>query len=231
MYNFIFRNDNGIEYSSKELDIVINKRPPLPKPQRRINYIEVLGRNGTLTEDLESYKDIELPFQCTIMDNVEHNSMLINSWLDGSGELYLNWLDGYKFKVKNVELEGIDIDIVGEFKVTFICNPFKYLEDELITITKNNSTIYNYGTYKSEPMIKVYGSGVIMLYINNKVIKLTNVEKYIELDSELMECYKDSQNCNNKMYGDFPKLKTGENKISWLGNVDKIEITPRWRCL
>ncbi|QDY17535.1 phage tail protein [Clostridium botulinum] len=32
------------------------------------------------------------------------------------------------------------------------------------------------------------------------------------------------------MYGEFPIFQVGENKISWTGNVSKIEITPRWRC-
>lgn len=232
MYSFTFRNkNNGIELNSKYLNTVINKRPPLPKPQRRINYIQIAGRHGALTEDLGSYEDIELEFECTIMDDVEHNSILVNSWLDGNGELYLSWLDGYKFKVKNVIFDGIDIDIVGEFKVKFICEPFKYLENELVTITKNNSTIYKYGTFESQPYLKIFATGDITLNINDRFIKFTGIEDYIELDSEMMECYKEHQNCNNKMYGEFPILKTGENKISWTGNVNKIEITPRWRCL
>ncbi|BDR75277.1 phage tail domain-containing protein [Clostridium tetani] len=231
MYSFIFRNNNGIKLNSKNLNIVINKRPPLPKSERRINYITIAGRHGALTEDLGSYEDIELEFECTIMDNVEHNSVLVNSWLDGSGELYLSWLDGYKFKVKNVVFGGIDIDIVGEFKVKFICEPFKYLESQIIEITQNNFTIYNEGTFESQPYVKIFGSGYISLNINDEVIKLKNIEDYVELDSEIMECYKGTVNCNNKMTGEFPIFQVGENKISWTGNVSKIEITPRWRCL
>ena len=231
MYSFIFRNNNGIELNSKYFNIVINKRPPLPKPQRRINYIQIAGRHGALTEDLGSYEDIELEFECTIMDNVEHNSILINSWLDGQGELYLSWLDGYKYKVKEVKFEGIEIDIVGEFEVTFICDPFKYSTNEIIEIYNNNSIIYNEGTYESQPYLKIFGTEYVTLNINDEVIKLENIIDYIELDSEIMECYKEHQNCNNKMTGEFPTLQIGENKISWTGNVSKIEITPRWRCL
>ncbi|EPY2274513.1 distal tail protein Dit [Clostridium sporogenes] len=232
MYSFIFRNNNGIEFNSKDdLGIVINERPPLPKPEKIINYIEISGRHGELTEDTKAYKDIPLPFECTVMDNVEQNSILINSWLDGQGELYLSWLDGYEYKVKEVKFEGIEIDIVGEFEVTFVCDPFKYLENEIIEIDKNNFTIYNEGTYESQPYLKICGSGDISLNINDEVIKLKNVNNYIELDSEIQECYRGNLNCNNDMQGEFPTLKIGENKISWTGNVSKIEVTPNWRYL
>lgn len=230
MYSFIFRNNNGIEFNTKDLGIVINKRPPLPKPRRRINYIEVQGRNGTLTEDLGCYEDIPLPFECTIMDNIEQNSILINSWLYGNGELYLSWLDGYKYKVENVEFEGIDIDIVGEFTVKFTCDPFKYYCSDTIEIKKPTIIYSPEFVYKSEPVIKVYGQGDITLNINNNSIKLKNVQDYIVIDSTIQECYKDTKNCNNKMEGEFPLL-TQENKINWNGNIQKIEIIPNWRCL
>ena len=29
----------------------------------------------------------------------------------------------------------------------------------------------------------------------------------------------------------FPRLEVGNNEISWTGNVEKIEIEPRWRWL
>ncbi|KEH95746.1 hypothetical protein Z962_07965 [Clostridium botulinum C/D str. BKT12695] len=232
MYSFIFKNHNGIEFNTKDLGILINKRPPLPKPQRRINYIEIVGKNGTLTEDLESYKDIELSFECTIMYNVERNSTLINSWLDGQGDLYLNWLEGYKFKVKNVKFEGIDIDIVGDFTVTFVCDPFKYYIDNSNIEIKNPTIIYSPEfVYESEPVIKVYGSGNITLNINNNSIKLKDVQDYITLDSTIQECYKNNSNCNNKMQGEFPMFLQEENRISWNGDVQKIEIIPNWRCL
>lgn len=231
MFSFMFRNNNEVEFSSKDIGILINKRSPLPKPQKILNCIKVPGRNGTLIEDTEAYENVELEFECTIMDDLEHNSILINSWLNGQGDLYLNWLEGYKYKVENVIFNGINIDIVGEFTVKFICEPFRYLEDETIKISNNNSTIYNLGTYESNPYIKIFGTGDFILSINNKSLQIKGCEKYIELDSEIMECYKDNLNCNNKMIGEFPIFKVRENKINWTGNINKMEIIPHWRCL
>ena len=80
----------------------------------------------------------------------------------------------------------------------------------------------------SEPYIKVYGTGDITISINDRPLKFKNVENYIEVDTELMNCFKDNINQNNRMYSDFPILNAGENTFTWVGNVIKIELEPRW---
>lgn len=229
MYGFVF-NDKY----SKDLGIYVGKRSPIPKAQKVINHIEVPGRSGTLTEDTGSYKNIELTFECTIKDtDVEEKIILLNNWLDGSGILKLDYLTNVFFKVKEVKFEGTEVNyITGDFTVTFICDPFKYYIYGLNTIKIKEPTI-TYGPefiYKSEPVIKVYGSGDIKLNINKYSIKLLNVQDYVTVNSVLQECYKDNINLNKNMTGEFPILQQ-ENKINWTGNVQKIEIIPNWRCL
>ncbi|AEB75905.1 distal tail protein Dit [Clostridium botulinum] len=226
MYGFEFNN----KYS-KDLGIYVGKRPSIPKAQKVINHIEVPGRSGTLIEDTGAYKNIELSFECTIKDdNVEGKIILLNNWLDGSGILKLDYLTNFFFKVKEVKFNGIDVDyITGDFTVVFVCDPFKYYIDNSTIEIKNPTIIYSPEfSYKSEPIIKVYGKGDIKLNINKYSIKLLNVQDYVTADSALQECYKD--NCNNKMCGEFPVL-IEENKISWEGDISKIEIIPNWRCL
>ena len=46
-----------------------------------------------------------------------------------------------------------------------------------------------------------------------------------------MECYKDKENLNYRMYGEFPILNNGENTIDISGNIEKIIIKSNWRCL
>lgn len=79
--------------------------------------------------------------------------------------------------------------------------------------------------------MKIYGSGDVVLNINNNTLKFNDVENYIEVNSDIMECYKNTMNCNSKMIGEFPIFNTGKNIITYTGNIDKIEITPNWRCL
>ena len=61
---------------------------------------------------------------------------------------------------------------------------------------------------------------------------LSNVDEYIEIDSELMNCFKDTVLKNDTVTGEgFPVLKPGENSIACTGNVRRVEVIPRWRCL
>src|SRR3712207_4759907 len=98
------------------------------------------------------------------------------------------------------------------------------VKEKIITITKNNSTIYNEGTFQSKPVIKVYGSGDIKLKINDDEVTMKKVEEYVTIDSVLKDCYKDDELKNGDMIGEFPVLKIGENVVSFSGNVSKVEV-------
>ena len=69
------------------------------------------------------------------------------------------------------------------------------------------------------------------LYVNNKSIYLKGITDKIIIDSEMKNAYNNSVSLNYKMSGDFPVLSLGENNISWIGNVTKLEIQPNWRFL
>ncbi|RXI57409.1 distal tail protein Dit [Clostridium tetani] len=236
MFSIQFNNYN----SYKDLGLIVEHRPNTPITEKDVRHIYIQGRNGSLTEDLGTYRDIEISisfgFKAKDKNNFGYKCRMIKMWLLNVENNKLSFSDDEVFyKVKNIKFdeEGIErgLRTLGKFTVTFVCDPFSYLDSELITITKNNFIIYNEGTFESQPYMKIFATGDIILNINDEVIKLENIIDYIELDSEIMECYKEHQNCNNKIIGEFPILKVGENKISWTGNVSKIEITPRWRCL
>ena len=61
---------------------------------------------------------------------------------------------------------------------------------------------------------------------------ISEVDETIEIDSELMNCFKDTVLKNDTVTGDgFPMLKPGTTTIACVGNVQRIEVIPRWRCL
>ncbi|NFD31041.1 phage tail protein [Clostridium botulinum] len=216
----------GIHSNEKGLKII--SLPNITTPEKREEKIIIPGRDGYLTQSDGGYEGEVKPVEFDIKhDNFDE----IKTWLNGSGEvIFSNEPDRYyKARIINkLDLARV-LEKFHSGIIQFDCQPFGYLQKEVMQII-TPTTIYNQTNKDSEPYIKVYGSGTITLNINDEVIKLKNINNYIELDSEIMECYKNNEALNNHMYGEFPIFQVGENKISWTGNVSKIEITPRWRC-
>lgn len=122
---------------------------------------------------------------------------------------------------------------IGEGELHFSCKPFRWswAGQETITLTAPGS-LYNPEGITAEPYWKLYGSGDITLNIGSQGWILKGVEEYIELDSEMMNAYKDTLPLNDRMQGDgFPLLAPGWNQLSWEGNLQKLELKPRWKTL
>ena len=84
--------------------------------------------------------------------------------------------------------------------------------------------------------MKIYGSGDITLTIQsgskNATWSFTDIDTYIEVDSNLMNFYKGTEPQNDKVVGTgFPQLYRGRNTISFTGDVSRIDLMPRWVTL
>lgn len=224
---FIYNN-----ISSKDFEIIVNKLPPIIKATKDVELIEIPGRDGFITSDLGNYKGVIKTVECTIKNTEKIDS--ICRWLTGGGEvIFSNELDKkYKAVIKNqIDFSKI-LRRFHSFIIQFECQPHKYnVDNEIITVTTNFTNIYSNCSVISLPKVKIYGTGNLTININNKNIILNNILDYIIIDSELMDCYRETELKNNLMYGDFPELAPGINSISWTGTVNKIEITPNWRWL
>ena len=61
---------------------------------------------------------------------------------------------------------------------------------------------------------------------------ISNLDEYIEIDSELMNCFKGTVLKNDTVKGaEFPVFKSGVCTINCNGDVSRIEVIPRWCCL
>lgn len=88
--------------------------------------------------------------------------------------------------------------------------------------------------FESRPYIKLYGNGTVVIMIQPQGcgMMISNLDEYIEIDSELMNCFKDTILKNDKVKGtEFPVLKPGVCTINCTGDVTRIEVIPRWCCL
>ena len=97
-------------------------------------------------------------------------------------------------------------------------------------------TVNNPYPFPSKPHIKVYGSGEGTLTLqsasHNSTWKFLELDGYLEIDSEQMNFYKDSEPKNDTVSGDgFPLLYPGENTVSFTGGITAVTVIPRWCCL
>ena len=228
---FIFKRRDGLEVPSFDIGSIVTK-PAISRATRVIKHISIEGRDSTLTEDTGSYNNIEINIQLiNFKDNLLEKEVI--GLLDGTGgELHLSWLQGY-FKVKEINQFLITEDVEGVFKIdlNFVCEPYRYLEKEIIEVTANNTNINIAGNSEADHVTTFFSSGDISMLINDEQINFKGIEEYITIDTSRMICYKDNISTNNKMVGEFVKLKPGINNISWIGNVNKVEINYRGRIL
>ena len=219
---------------SRDFGVLIYGAPQRTKPERRVERITIPGRNGELTQDEDTYEPYTISMQCSTRGSDRLDEIV--TWLNGAGELILATEPDkvYKAFIYNKIAISDVIYLYNSFLIQFRVHPFKYSVNafgdtkELTTPTKIKSR----GTVYSEPIITVYGSGDITLTINGNDFPLYGVDGSITIDSEMMEVFKGNTNQNSK-YGavEFPRLEVGENEISWTGNVEIVEIHPKWRWL
>lgn len=219
---------------SRDFGILIYSVPQQTRAKRRVKQITIPGRNGDLTQDEDTYEPYTISLQCSTRGSGRLDEIV--AWLNGAGELILSTEPDkvYQASIYNKISISDVIYLYNSFLLQFRVQPFKYsvnafgdaFELTVATRVRNSGSIY------SEPIITVYGSGDIALTINGKDFPLCDVEESITIDSEMMEVFKGNTNQNSK-YGavEFPRLEVGENEISWSGNVEKVEIHPKWRWL
>lgn len=113
---------------------------------------------------------------------------------------------------------------------------YSFAGQQTVAADSASLSITNPTVFESRPDIKLYGSGAVMLNISSGSITtswtISAINEYIEIDSELMNCFKDTVLKNDTVKGaEFPVLKPGACTINCTGDVTRIEIIPRWSCL
>ena len=218
-----------------EYGIRVSEQPPLTLPAERVTFTDVPGRSGSLTtlEGEDVYEDVVLTAQCFIQSGARVPE--IAAWLRGSGTVTFANRPGGFYHARVVNQIPFEKILRGNphlaFAVNFRCKPFWYLKDIApITLTQSGSFVTNPGSVHAEPVITVYGTGVITLMVGMTITELEITDK-ITLDTPLVEAYAGATSMNSCMSGDFPLLLRGKNAVSWSGDVSKVEIQPNWRSL
>ncbi len=215
---------------AEDMGVKIISLPPIGLSTERIEEKEVEGKDGTLT-----YKYGFTSDEKTVeADYIGDNPLKVANWLQGTGNVIFGNLPDryYKASINNViPLEEVIRNGLYNFPIKFKCQPFGYLlEGEYpIELSKSGTILCNVkATYKSLPLITVYGNGRGVLTINSINYTITNINGSISLDSEILEVLENKGEYFESDY--FPELTTGENTIAFSGGITKVVIVPRWRC-
>ncbi|MEN1934966.1 phage tail protein [Paenibacillus sp. 102] len=207
-------------------------RPNIPTAKRKIEQIDIPGRDGALTKK-GGYEDVSYKIKFNLLEEENIKPLLrrIKVWLMNGKTLYFTDDNVYR-KIKHVEIGDIvnEIEEHGEFEVDFTLDPFEYAEDENFTIYKPG-LIYNPGTIESLPKLWIVAKGTVNITINDITFQVKDIASSVVVDSEILEAYIGTVPFNHKMIGEFPKFQVGSNKIEWSGAIESITIKPRWRYL
>lgn len=227
---------------SRDMYLYIVNDISFPSPEADIEFVEVLGRDGELAIDNERLKSINfsLPLQLKLPKNmhVEYMATQISNWLKsdmGWHSLSFSGSEDYEYIALCYEQFNIQQTLTnyGKTIINFKLKPYKKLKKESLLKLENGSILQNQQHRESKPLLKIKGNGDIELKNNDKDwLKLRGVDREIIVDSELMSVYKGNRPEYDKMISTitpmFPILYPGCNKITWEGNVEELEILPRW---
>ena len=222
--------------SLKDYGVYINGNGTFNAPARNREMINVPGRNGALMIDNGRYENTDVVYHAFIYDNFSANIEGLRNLLL-SRTSYKTLKDTYHPEEYRLGIYKGDFqaDVVewlqaGEFDLTFDCKPQRFLEsgEETSEFTVNG-VILNPTMQTAKPLLRVYGTG--QFSINSRQMTISSANVYTDIDCDLMDAFKGSTNCNGNISGQFAELVPGENTVTIISGITKIEVVPRWWVL
>lgn len=207
--------------------------PVFKRAKKNTNIIQIEGSDKSFREDY-GYTGYSLKTKIYLSDNADLDSFI--EWLSGSGQLILDE-DSNKYVTAYID-EEVEISRVlrgSNSKVAdvefLVLDPFRYVLSEANTTLTSSGTYTNNGTIFSEPLLKLTGSGTVILTIGSQSFTYVFDTPFVYIDCQSKDAYYSNTYKNRRMTGSFPVLNKGANAISWTGTLTELVITPRTRYL
>ena len=234
--------------SSADFGLHIEKKDVFSAPEYDAEFISIPGRSGDIINPNRRFANIKVTYTVFLARKnvaaLASDLRDIKGWLYSEPDRYHELTDSYDAEYFRYGVISGSLDIeeqlskVGSFTVTFNCKPFKYsfAGQQTVSADASELTITNPTAFESRPYIKLYGSGTVTLNISSggstTSWTISAINEYIEIDSELMNCFKGTMLKNDVVKGaEFPVFKSGICTINCNGDVSRIEVIPRWCCL
>ena len=233
---------NGVY--SEYINTVIQSRPMLDTPKRKVSFKSSFGESGDIPYDDNAYENTQLSLTMyTNGKNSTKDREQLYLMFDSSDYIDLIlYNDPTKiYKVMVTEPPKFEqrfyYDEGMSYEVSFTVKPYKMLINSSPQVfTTSGGVIINPSKWASLPIIKVNGSGAIDLSVNGKIFAMKNIVDTITIDSKPMVASKLAgtilENQNKNVYTrEYPILQPDKNIITWTGSVSRVEIIPEWRTL
>ena len=209
----------------------LTQRPNIPTTKQEVEKMTLPQRDGSLTIK-RGYLDRDITLEFNILEdrNIKQDIRYFKDYLLGKRTLQFSDDDVY-YRINNVEVDDFqnEIEEYGIGTVKMDLEPFEYAVTSPIFLYEHERLI-NIGTHDALPKITIYGIGDIKIMCNNQSVEFIGITDYITIDSELLLAYrKNNEKMDYKMIGEFPIFSGKYVDISWTGNVEYLEIEPRWR--
>lgn len=233
---------NTLKINGEELGgIYVDSSLSFNKPAKTVQTFTVPGRNGSLVIDEGIYENVVITFPAYFK---EHQGVtfpvmwrrLINFLASLSGYQRIEWAwDPNHYRLGRVILpqapNAVRLNKDGFFDLSFDCKPQRFLTvGEVSAAYTASGTLWNGTQYAAKPLIRVYGNGTTTVG-DTQITTANNSGNYIDIDCEMMDCYRGATNMNASVTftgTDFPTLEPGEIQILLGTGITRLEITPRW---
>ena len=226
-------------HTAREILVAVARRPSVPAPQPRGEWVGIGGRDGSFLVEDGTYENIEIEVElnfCCPRDKVGIQYRRVKNWLHGAGELSFSDDSDVFYKVKQCAVTDFarrakqGADLVA----TFACDPFAYHDTGRYEYPVADVQ-FNPG-FKCYPVYHIAGtsSGGTLSVNGNSVNFDADIHGGIYIDTEKMFCYDAyGANLNRKVTGDIGKLYLvpGVNSITPPASPYVTTVTPNWRSL
>jgi phage-related protein len=194
------------------------------------------GRNGDLIWETGSYENRGATAACFCLHkDVQKAISSAGRFLMGKkGHRRLETSDDpdhyWMARVENSPQIAIRLRTLSPFEIGFDCKPQRFVKagENAVVFTSSGSLFNQYGQI-ALPFITLYGQGAGRLTIGDCVVEVKALDGVLYLDSDTQNAYNENGNQNMNINAPvFPVLPDGEIQIEFAGDIERIEIVPRW---
>ena len=227
-----------ITFGGEKIPAWIASAPTIIKPERKMTVTSIAGTNREAVEMEDAWEPYDQPYTMFVGDGTENS---IQQDLATTARILYKtgWqtlADDYDAETFRLAYYKGPFDVenrytrAGKFDIEFHCRPERFLNSGNVeTTVASGDTINNPTAYDAKPLIRIEGSGSGNLTVNGTTMAFTGIIDYLYIDCDKMDCYRlPTENRNSNMTGEFPKLSSGNNTVTYTGGITTVKITPRF---